>query len=455
MGKPASGSRDYAKDGTVIVRISLGKGAPRISVPLHRLPGDPHVDWLQGAIVEHARTLFATGTVTRDELAGELNRAARVTVGLDGTMLRPAWERMIRDGLVAQNITKDRAVRGGVTFYDVAEQWMTGKIPNVTVRVNRKELHSMLKRCVYREVGHVPVELFGVQHLEQVYNSPHIADLAQSTRVGYWFLAEQVISLALYPLKLIKSHPIPRGARPRVERHRVPAALWPTDDWAVCQEKSISVHDRMIFAYTAREGARIGEAWALKWSGVQRMARAYVLRCWWEKTKQWGQWVASPGTVEGLLAYRAKHWPDAGPNDLVFHPTFPKSHAALTFRKYLAAAGLEETRPELFERGEGAGSQDHVRSHECRALWVTLAIARGCSDAQVREHTGHESARMIRRYTRDAELFRAAGWLTLPRLDASIPELAGTSVSAIATGVRRLLPAASPTYPQLVETIGE
>jgi integrase len=453
VGKPASGSRDFAKDGTVIVRISLGKGAPRISVPLNRLPGDPHVDWLQGAIVEHARTLFAAGTVTRDELAAELHRAARVTVGLDGAMLRPAWERMIRDGLVVKNITADRTVRAGKTFRDVAELWMAGKIKGQIVRANLSELHATLRNYIYDEIGHVPLEVFGVQHLEQVFESSRSAHLAQSTRVGHWFLAEQVISLAVHPLKLLKYHPIPRGARPKVQRHRIPATLWPTDDHALCHHTEVSVHDRIMFAYMAREGARVGEAWGLKWSGVQRMARAYVLRCWWEKTKQWGQWVASPGTAEGLLIYRARYWPDAKPNDLVFHPSFPRSHAALHLRDYLKQAKfedqtLEQSRPELFERGNTAGDPNHIDARGLRALFVTLAIARGESDAYVREHTGHESESMIKRYTRNAELFRAAGWLALPGLDESLPEL------AIATDVRRLLPPRHVVRGELSETIG-
>jgi integrase len=447
--KPASGSRDFAKDGTIIVRISLGKGAPRISVPLHRLPGDPHADWLQGAIVDHARTLFATGTVTRDELAAELTRAARVTVGLDGQMLRPAWERLIKDNQLAKNITDTRIVRAGKTFHDVAEQWMAGKVKGQIVRANLKELHSTLRTYIYPEVGHVPIEAFSVRHLEQVFESPRTAHLAQSTRVGHWFLAEQVISLAVHPLELLKYHPIPKGARPRVQRHRIPATLWPTDDEALCKETDISVHDRMLYAYMAREGARVGEAWNLKWSGVMRMNRAYILRCWWQKTKQWGQWVACPGTAEGLLIYRARYFPDAKPDDLVFHPTFTRSHAAMHFREYLKRSGLDKTRPELFERGDVAGAQNHIDARGLRALFVTLAIARGESDAYVREHTGHESEGMIKRYTRAAELFRAAGWLSLPGLDESIPELAEAS----AIDIRRLLPARNNVTPQLVESI--
>lgn len=452
MGKPASGSRDFAKDGTVIVRISLGGGASRISVPLHRLPGDPHVDWLQGAIVEHARTLFAAGTVTRDELTAELNRAARVTVGLDGAMLRPAWERMIRDGLVAQNIAKDRATRVGKTVRDVGELWMDGKIPGLKERACLKDLKYQLTEYIYPEIGHVPLEAVDVDHLTQVFNAERCAHLTQGARVGLWNTAARVISLAVYPLRLIKVHPIPSGARPRQTRHRVPATLWPTDDQAVCECTAISVHDRVFFAYLAREGARMDDAWDLTWAGVIKMGKANVLRAWWRKTKKWGQWVASAGTVEGLEQYRDMYFPNAKSTDRIFHPTFPQAHAALYYRKYLEAAGLRKTRPILFERGTEAGSQDWARAHDLRALWVTLGIARRLTDAEVREHTGHTSAEMIRRYTREAELFRAAGWLDLTPLNLAIPELR-TGQIIIATDACRLLPGRGGRPKQLPATI--
>lgn len=437
-GKPATGSRDYAKDGSVIVRISLGKGAPRISVPLHRLPGDPHVDWLQGAIVEHARTLFAGGTVTRDELSTELNRAARVTLGLDGQMLRPAWERTIRDGLVAQNIIKDRATRAGKTVYDVGEMWMAGKIPDTTARVNKEDIHKQLKSYVYPEVGHVPVELFEVDHLYQVYNSARAAHLTQGVRVSLWNHTEQIISMAVFPLKLIKLHPIPRGIRPKQTRHRIAATLWPTDDTALCACTKVSIHDRIFFAYTAREGARVDEAIGLEWQGLIKMGRAHVIRAWWQKGKRWGQWVGMPGTVDALLKYRDMYWPNAKATDRVFHPTFHQDHAAMAFRKCLETAGLKETRPILFERGEGPGSQDWAHAHDNRALFVTLALARREPDSFVREHTGHSSESMIKLYNRQAELFRAAGWLDLEPLNLAIPELRTGQV--IAGGACRLLP---------------
>jgi len=437
--KPATGSRDFAKDGTIIVRVSLGKGAPRISVPLHRLPDDPHADWLQTAIVEHARTLYATGTVTRDELSAELSRAARVTVGLDGQMLRPAWERMIRDGLVAKNITEARAVRAGKTFSDVADQWMAGTIPGVIERANLKDLKYQLKEYIIPEIGHVPVELLDVDHLWQVYNSPRCAHLTQGARVGVWHTTERVISLAVYPLRLLKVHPIPRGVRPKQTRHRVPATLWPTDDAAMCAQTAIPIHDRVLFAYLAREGARMDDAWCMTWAGVIKMAKANVLRAWWRKPKKWGQWVATEGTVEGLERYRAMYFPNATATDRIFHPTFCKAHAAIFYRKYLAAAGLRATRPILFERGTGPGSQDWARGHDLRALWVTLGIARGLSDAQISEHTGHTSKAMIKRYTREAEIFRAAGWLDLEPLHLAIPELR-TGQIIIASGACRLLP---------------
>jgi hypothetical protein len=248
-----------------------------------------------------------------------------------------------------------------------------------------------------------------------------------------------VISLAVYPLKLIPFHPIPRGVRPKQSRHRIPAQLWPTDDEAVCKQTAIPIHDRVFFAYLAREGARLDDAWDMTWAAVIKMGHANVLRAWWGKGKKWGQWVASAGTVEGLERYRDMYFPNAKPTDRIFHPTFCQAHAAIFYRRYLAAAGLRETRAILFERGTEAGSQDWARAHDLRALWVTLGIARRLSDAEIREHTGHESASMIKRYTREAELFRAAGWLDLAPLHQAIPELR-TGQIVIAAGVCRLLP---------------
>jgi hypothetical protein len=66
----------------------------------------------------------------------------------------------------------------------------------------------------------------------------------------------------------------------------------------------------------------------------------------------------------------------------------------------------------------------HLRAHDLRGAFVTLALARGRSESWVSTRTGHRSSLMIARYRTEASTAAELnlGWLVPLRL--AIPELA-------------------------------
>ena len=443
MAKPATGSVTVSATG-VVIRVSL-RGGVRISVPLFRDPKDPHLEWIKSQIVEYARALHArkTNPLTRDQIATELCDSARKLRSVaDGRTLRGAWERIIKSDVVTANVAAKLVLGGDIpTVKDVGVMWLSGEIsakhPAITLQKKAKEIQRWCERYIYPEVGHIPVNEIRVRHFEDVYNSDAQAHLGKNSKILTWKYMTQIMSLAEVPLGYIERRPTSHVLKPK-EDERYNANLQPMDDEILLGCQSISVHNRILYGYLAREGVRISEAYDLRWLDLFILGHnTPVVTHNLIKTDKRQSWALSDGTYGALLRYRELFRPGESDDSRVFRPTF-SDHEAEALRRDLMKAGV--TRAELHEH-DPKRNQYRVRLHDLRGLFVTRAIAAGLPDSYIRDRTGHTSVAMIERYRGRAELLKASGQTAFVSLLEAVPELRTRPAPALP--ISRVLPAAS------------
>jgi len=200
----------------------------------------------------------------------------------------------------------------------------------------------------------------------------------------------RLLSLAVYPLKIRETNPVPRqGFLPRKADRKALAYVYPSEDAALLACAAIPMTRRLLWGFLTREGCRVSEALALRWSDLD-LERGAV-RLDENKTDDPRAWALSPGVAAALAEFKGE------PGALVFEPPAEPERLATRLRRDLKQAGV--ARPELFER---TTARLALRAHDLRASFVTIALAAGKSEAWVTDRTGHRSHEMVQRYRRAA-----------------------------------------------------
>ncbi len=302
------------------------------------------------------------------------------------------------------------------TFRQLAAQWTSGKLAarfpdHVAVK---KSVESDVHRLgvLYRTIGDVPLATFRLEDAERAMASLPASARAPATRRQYAQLIARVLGLAVYPCRIIPRSPIPKGFLPAQKSQKATAWLFPDEEQRLQACAAIPLERRVLYGLLAREGMRVSEALALRWSDLD-LDRGTV-RLDTNKTEESRSWVLTPGVAPALKAWRGS----AEPQDRPF-ACCEAEHQADQFRADLLLAGVD--RPELFERTE---HRRPIRIHDLRATFVTLSLASGRSETWVADRTGHRSTLMIGRYRRQARQASELGLGELIRLDLAIPELA-------------------------------
>ena len=281
-----------------------------------------------------------------------------------------------------------------VTFKDLAEDWVSGKLHKQWpdhVKLKRDTANDELRLGkLYKSIGDVPIERFTITDAEKAMASlPQ--DRTPQTRRHYGQTIAKVLRLAVYPCKLIERSPLPLGFLPCVRSTIAFGYLYPSEDSTLLACQRVPYDRRLLYAFLAREGCRLGEALALRWCDLDLERGSVRLDA--NKTDDPRAWVMSPGVAEVLKAYRSD---DADSADLVFQ-TINGDHCAKRFRTDLTTAGVD--RAELHERSK---NRRPIRIHDLRATFVTLALANGRTESWVADRTGHRSSTMINKYRRQA-----------------------------------------------------
>ncbi len=313
------------------------------------------------------------------------------------------------------------------TFRELGEMWTRGDLaerwPDHVKRKKAKDGaetdRQRLEKHVYPLVGDVRLADFTLEHAEIVMRSLP-SSLEPATRRHYAQLVRRVLSLAVYPARIIDASPIPRGWLPKLGAPKALAFLYPDEDALLLRCAAVPLCYRVLYGFAPREGMRKGELERLAWNELDLERGA--LRLDENKTDDPRAWALDPGVVRAMRAwYELRGRPDGRALVFVDEAGEPirMSHLAEAFREHLQLAGV--ARAELFIRSK---NRLPIRVHDLRATFVTIALATGRSEAWVAARTGHQSSTMINRYRRAAKTIEELGMRELAPLDAAIPELA-------------------------------
>ena len=316
----------------------------------------------------------------------------------------------------------------GPTFADIAKQWTSGELArDWPDHVNAKDSAPdarRVKALAGIEVGGVrfgdlPISRLTIEHVEGAMRQLPAKAKRPATRRHYAQVVARVLALAVYPLRLIKASPLPKGFLPKVGKPPAFSYLYPAEDAALMACEAVPVQERLLFGFLAREGMRVSEALALRWQDVDLERGSVSLDR--NKTDDARTWALDPGVTRALQAVHDRCQPE---DEALVFPSpegaaFEVDRLAVVLRARLWQA--EVRRPELHTSGENRG---RLRVHDLRGTFVTLSLANGKSETFVADRTGHTSSIMINRYRRAARTAKELHLGELTPLDVAVPDLA-------------------------------
>ncbi len=309
------------------------------------------------------------------------------------------------------------------TVRELGERWTRGDLAREYpdhVKAKRSAEHDRgrLEMYVYPVIGNIPIDKLTLEHAQLVMRGVPI-DLAAGTRRQVAQLLHRLCAMAVFPMCLRQTNPLPRGFLPKVGPDKAKGWIYPDEDAQLIGSSAVPLEWRMFYGFLHREGTRRSEAGALTWSDIDLERGVVVLDE--NKTNDPRAWALSPGVSEALCTWRelrARKGEDVGDDARVFvdEEGEPISgRMADQYREHLRAAGI--ARPVLFEQSK---SRQRVRLHDTRATFVTVSLANGRSEAWVQDRTGHKSSTMIAKYRRAARMALEVGMGPLVRMDVAV-----------------------------------
>jgi integrase len=258
-------------------------------------------------------------------------------------------------------------------------------------------------------------------------NPEHPDGIRRNTRVVYCRELRYVVNeLAVEVMRLCEH--TPRVKVPKSERSDVPQVLHPDEEALVAGAVvAISLEERFLYAWLARNGTRISETLQYTWECIDLDKGTIRVRKEWTKTGESRFWMLEPDVLEALRL-RRRMIPDAV---LVFVPpplrVLTRGTVQQQLHPNLRKAGLD--RQELFEPPDG---ERPISPHAFRGSFVTLCRALGLPDRWIMDRTGHESVKEFEKYDRGMRHARAQAlewWapmalaLRMPGANAMLPGL--------------------------------
>ena len=420
MPREATGEVRRASDGTLSCRVRVAGKRTTFQLPTCRT--DVEAEERAATLGSMARAFQRAGLVESPDATRLLEMAAAATPALLPGVLQVASE-------LAGGELVDATSRTVPTFAQVAKKWTSGELHRDFpdhVRGKDSELDAArLERLCAIDVGgirlgDVPIDRLTLEHADAVLRDLPAVAKRPGTRRHYAQLVHRVLSLAVYPLKLIKASPLPRGWLPKPGKPPAYPYLHPADDALLLASKAVPLEWRVFWGFCDREGARVGEAAQMR-LGVELDLDRGTVSLDENKTDDPRTWAVGDDVQRALSRWCELRKLSRG--DLVFtdHAGDPITVGKLAeqLRTHVTAAGID--RPELTERGTNRG---RLRAHDLRGTFVTLALATGRTETWVADRTGHRSSQMINRYRRGARSAKELGLGWLAPLDETIPELA-------------------------------
>lgn len=316
-----------------------------------------------------------------------------------------------------------------LTFEQLGQLWTSGKLAqlypdHIRPKVSASDDQRRLGRYVYPIIGSYRIADFegssGLRFVERVLAGLPSENFSSASRRQVMQAIHRLLTLAVYPGKLLTGNPLPRGFLPRPGRSRAKAYLYPSEDAQLLECVQVPLLDRLFAGFLVREGLRVGEALSLTWTDLD-LERG-VVHLDENKTDDARAWALDAGVAEAFRRWKKLRGIGAKTESLVIADSKGRSidrfEAAENLRTHLKLAGV--ARQQLFEATE---SRMALRAHDLRATFITVNLALGRTEAWVTDRTGHKSSQMIYAYKRAARTHAELNLGAFKPLWEAIPEL--------------------------------
>ena len=406
------------------VRITID-GNRRIALPLG--PRDEDAARERGALVAGYADRLRRAGMLGSETARDLLRRLAVTMGRGH-----ASAVQLAEEILAGRSRLPGAAKAAPTFRQVADDWTSGRLhkrfpDHVRAKKNASTDEARVAHlCGIAfdgvALGDVPIDSFTIEHAEHAMR--HLPDVASrpATRRHYAQIIHRVLALAVYPLRVVAVHPLPKGFMPKVGGAPLFPYLYPAEEARLLACQRVPLALRIAHGFSVREGVRAGELAAMNvrdFAFTDDGAGTVTLDV--NKTDSPRSWALRPDTARALRAWfklrgakpGAAAFPDVNAGRLEDEKLSGRIRAAL------AAAGVN--RRALHSKGTNLRP---YRWHDARGSFITIASANGRSEAWIADRTGHTTSTMINRYrkrAREAGELALGDWLDMA---AGVPELA-------------------------------
>lgn len=282
-----------------------------------------------------------------------------------------------------------------VTFGELANQWLTGKLAERYpdhVQIKRpRSLAADASRIKHlcKTIGDVPLEAFTLDHAEKAMRGLPKTCVARDSRRAYAAVIRRVLELAVFPCRILKQTPLPKGFTPKPGKPPQFQCLYPSEDAQLCACQDVEFGWRLLFGCAVRLGLRLESLVDLTWRNLD-LDNGFLRT----RTKTIPvEFDLDPGTLRALRMLRALRGDE--PETARIFPQLEITGWAERLRASLITAGI--TRPALHE---DADDSLKLRFHDLRASFITVALANGKPEAWVTERSGHTSSQVLYRYVR-------------------------------------------------------
>ena len=159
-----------------------------------------------------------------------------------------------------------------------------------------------------RAFGDIPISRMKLEHVEAAMRALPATARRPATRRHYAQCIARVPALSVYPLRLIKCSPLPKGFLPKVGKKPAFSYLYPAEDAALLASEALPVQERLLFGFLAREGMRLSEALGLTSRDID-LDRGTVSPDA-NKTDDARTWALDAGVVRALQVVADRCMPD-------------------------------------------------------------------------------------------------------------------------------------------------
>lgn len=409
-------------EGRYYIRVRIGKGA-RPDVRMSAVTDDATADVRARQIVEAADLLIAAG---REH---DVKRLAKMI----GEAENEKQARLLVGGVREACLQSSPATYHGVTFAEFSARWTSGQLhrdhPDHVKKKNAKGDITILRNWVNDILGPIPMDAIREEDADRVMRRlPREPDMSSAYRRAVAQVIHRVLTLGVYPAKIIKVHPLPKGWLPKIAAPKRRSFLYPKEEATLLANRDLDFRKRFLVGFLNREGCRKSEvALNSEWADYQLDlddGDAGTISLSKTKTERPDDatWALGPGVVRALRILKrivGGKGPFVGVD---------ASHLSAWVREALMASGV--TRKQLFDE---SNERLHYRGHDSRTTFVTLSLAADKSEKWIRNRTGHKSSAMLHRYDAAASLASELNLGPLLPLDQAIPELAEADYRAPTT----------------------